>query len=353
MQKILRLLFITLAILFVRCTGEHKKSYQLSVENLETGVTVNLRGLSVVNDSVVWASGMQGIFLMTNDGGKNWYRDTVAGAESLDFRSVWAFGSDTALLVSAGTPARIYKTADGGVHWKVVYSSDNPAVFLDAIGFWDHHRGMVMGDPFDGYLFLLHTEDGGETWKRLPVANIPQSLVAEGGFAASGTCLETLPPGFAWIGTGGDSARVYRSQDRGKHWKVTNTPVYSGGQMRGIFSLSFKDAMHGIAVGGEWNAANPHQSKAYTQNGGATWEPATGAGNYCSGSCYVRDEVFLACGQSGIDISTDLGKTWKRIGSSHLYGLAFARRGLTGYGTGPDGKIFKLRLKESDSESRD
>jgi hypothetical protein len=32
----------------------------------------SLRGVSVVNAKVVWASGTRGTYLLTSDGGKNW-----------------------------------------------------------------------------------------------------------------------------------------------------------------------------------------------------------------------------------------------------------------------------------------
>lgn len=342
------LLFVTIFWAF-GCKNNPEVAYSIDIENFNTGLPENLRGLSVVNEMTAWAAGQQGIYLVTTDGGNHWKTDSVPGAETLDFRAVWAFGMDTVLMVSAGTPARIYKTYDGGKNWKITFSSDNPSIFLNAIGFWDNMKGIVMGDPYDGHLFILKTEDAGENWERIPVAQIPRALTAEGGFAASGTCLRTLPPGFAWIATGGDSARVYRTEDRGLTWKVVNTPVLSGSQMKGIYSVSFKNAMQGIAVGGEWNAPSPPDSKAYSWDGGKTWTLSEGPQAYCSGSCYVKDDVFLACGQSGIFLSADLGKTWTRISEEHLYGLDFDDKGKTGYGTGPAGKLVRLQMVETET----
>jgi hypothetical protein len=116
--------------------------------------------------------------------------------------------------------------------------------------------------------------------------------------------------------------------------------------MRGIFSLSFKDSLNGIAVGGEWNEKNPPKSRAFTNDGGITWELGYGVDSYCSGSCYVKDDIYLACGQSGIDVSADGGRTWKNISDLHLYGVKFDKTGEVGYGSGPDGRIVKLRLVE-------
>ena len=41
-------------------------------ESQDSGVSVNLRGLSVVSSNVAWASGVNGTVVRTRDGGKTW-----------------------------------------------------------------------------------------------------------------------------------------------------------------------------------------------------------------------------------------------------------------------------------------
>lgn len=313
---------------------------------MNLGINHSLRGLSVVNEKTVWVSGTRGCYLYTTDGGENWNVDSVQGAEMLDFRSVQAFSRDCAILVSAGTPARIYKTSDGGKSWTMPWSDENPAIFLDAVAFWDKENGIIMGDPVDGRLFLLISNDGGDSWQRIPSEAIPEALPVEGGFAASGTCLVVEGRQNAWIGTGGDSARVYHTQDLGKSWSVVNTPILSGGQMKGIYTLAFKDNLNGIAAGGEWNVKNPLNSRAYTSDGGKTWRPGSEVDSFCSGSCFVKDNIYLVCGQSGTDISDDGGETWQNISQQELYGIKFTKNGEVGFGTGPKGRVVKLKLVE-------
>lgn len=340
------LIILLIVSLFYSCETKQAKQYSIEIEQFHLQIKNNLRGLAVVNKNIVWASGTNGSFLLTIDGGKTWKTDTVTDAGMLDFRSVYAFDGENALIVSAGTPARIYKTSDGGSFWTVTFSSNDPAIFLNAVVFWDANHGLVMGDPFQGKLFLLKTDNGGESWAKISVDSIPAGMVSEGGFAASGTCMVAEGNDKAWIGVGGDSARVYRTDNQGESWEVHQTPILCGSQMRGIYSLSFKNGLYGIAVGGEWNVKNPPKSKAFTIDGGRTWKLGKDAGSYCSGSCFVKDDIFLACGQSGIDISTDGGRNWKNISNLHLYGMEFDETGSVGYGTGPGGRVVKLRLVE-------
>ena len=82
-----------------------------------SGTTARLRGLCVVDERVVWASGAGGTVLRTTDGGTTWEKKPIKGAEALDFRDIEAFDVRTAyaLSIGEGNMSRIYKTEDGGV----------------------------------------------------------------------------------------------------------------------------------------------------------------------------------------------------------------------------------------------
>ena len=81
-----------------------------------TGVNASLRGLSVVDRRIVWASGSEGTVIRTEDAGKTWHDVSVPQATKLDFRDIHAFDAQVAVIVSAGQPARFYRTQDGGKH---------------------------------------------------------------------------------------------------------------------------------------------------------------------------------------------------------------------------------------------
>ena len=135
-----------------------------SWQEIQTPVKASLRGLSPVSDQVVWASGSGGTWLRTLDGGKTWDHGVIAGLDTVDFRSIHAFDGNTAVAASAGQPAVIYRTEDGGRSWVKVHQ-EGIAAFFDAIAFIDSRKGYVLGDPIDGNWMILETLDGGKSWR--------------------------------------------------------------------------------------------------------------------------------------------------------------------------------------------
>src|SRR5437868_1139376 len=101
--------------------------------------TASFRGLSVVNEKVIWASGTGGTVIRTADGGKTWKIMIVPRAEKLDFRDIEAFDASIAYILSIGNGdnSRIYKTIDGGATWKLQFKNTNEKAFFDAIACWD------------------------------------------------------------------------------------------------------------------------------------------------------------------------------------------------------------------------
>ena len=111
-------------------------------KHFQAPVLASLRGLSPISDQICWASGSGGTWLRTEDGGVSWHTGTVAGLDTVDFRSIQAFDSQTAVVASAGQPAVIYRTEDGGNSWQKVHQEGLEA-FFDAIQFEDNQQGYV------------------------------------------------------------------------------------------------------------------------------------------------------------------------------------------------------------------
>jgi photosystem II stability/assembly factor-like uncharacterized protein len=312
-----------------------------------SGITARLRGVSAVNDRVAWASGADGTILHTADGGQTWQRQSIPGTEKLDFRDIDAVSETVAYVLSIGSgdASRIYKTTDAGVHWTLQFTNDNPKAFYDAMAFWDTNRGIAVSDSVDGQFVILTTRDGGRVWTRMPQASLPAALPNEGAFAASGTNVAVLAPNHVWIGTGAATrARVLRSSDAGATWAIADTPLPAS-PSAGIFSVAFRDARHGIIVGGDFKKeAEAVNNAAVTSDGGLTWTAVAGLGGYRSAAACVAGAKpwWVAVGPTGADFSTDDGRTWKAIEGQGYHAISIARRGTIGWGVGESGRIAKL-----------
>lgn len=314
-----------------------------------SGLNSSLRGCSAVDAQVAWISGTNGKYARTLDGGKTWQADSIAGAGALDFRDVEAFDANHVYLMSAGPGdrSRIYLTTDGGRSWTLQYTMPDSSGFLDGFAFWDKKNGIAFGDPIAGRIFILTTNDGGKTWRRLANENAPQVIEGEYAFAASGTSIVAQGKKHVWIGTGGNAARVFHSADRGKSWTVANTPMVSGTQSAGVFSLAFRDEKHGIAVGGDYRKEQEVLANvALTNDGGKTWTLAphqTVA--YRSCVAYVRHKgklLLVAVGPSGADYSWDEGLTWEKISEEGYHTMSSGGTVNSIYAAGAAGKAAKL-----------
>ncbi|WP_017731873.1 WD40/YVTN/BNR-like repeat-containing protein [Nafulsella turpanensis] len=312
-----------------------------------SGSQSSLRGLSAVSDKIVWASGTEGQFLRTTDGGKNWQKGTVTGADSLDFRDIQAFSATEAVVASAGQPARIYHTTDAGKSWKMVYDDKTGQAFFDALAFWNNEEGMAMSDPVNGYFLLLKTEDGGKSWKKIEKKKLPPALEGEAGFAASGTGLVTIAPDVALFGTGGPAVRVFRSATGGESWEAYTTPMEAATPSTGIYSMAFKDSLHGIALGGDYTQPNATTNHLLlSSDGGKSWQRVDHSGlrGYRSGVAFVpgSTNTYIAAGTNGIDISYDGGKSWSPLSDTGMHAISFSTSGRNGWASGAKGKIIKF-----------
>ncbi|MEE9168926.1 MAG: hypothetical protein V3U73_04135 [bacterium] len=354
MKKISALLILLMIVIHLSCESGNQNS-PLSLETAhwqpqDSRTKSSFRGLNVLSHDVAWASGSNGTYVRTVDGGFTWLQETVSGALFLDFRDVHAVDAKNAFLMSAGEGenSRIYKTTDGGKNWALQFMNSHQEGFFDGMAFWDADNGIVYGDPVDGRFFVIMTSDGGTSWNRVPPENIPPALSGEHAFAASGTGIAVFGENHVWFGTGGSAARVFRSTDRGQNWTVTNTPIISGEPSTGIFSLAFWDENHGIAVGGDYQ--KPGQSTAnaaITNDGGQTWtliEGSPPAGFRSCVACLPGATIssLIAIGTSGSDYSIDNGLTWAPLDTVGYNTAGFAPSGIAAWAVGAGGRIAKL-----------
>ena len=317
----------------------------------KVNTTASFRGLSVVNEKIVWASGTAGTVIRTIDGGKTWNVITVLGAEKLDFRDIEAFDSNTAYILSIGNgeSSRIYKTVDGGKAWQLEFQNTNEKAFFDAIACFDRESCFAMSDPVDGkFLLIKRTPEiksrvGIRLPKWTPVDN--SSLTAKPGeaaFAASGSCLITQGTDNLFLVTGGSDARVFRSNDQGMTWSVAETAIVHGTSGSGIFSIAMRDNMNGVIVGGNYEKPTESGNNvAFTSDGGRTWKISSRLGGYRSSVAYLDQSLLMTAGSSGSDYSTNGGLRWNSIDSEN-YNTVSAAGKESIWAVGPKGRVVKF-----------
>lgn len=344
MRKIVFGLFISVFLL-QSCSNQKTDYSECSFSELETNTSVSLRGLHVVNEKTVWASGSAGTVLLSTDGGESWQVNKIPRAEENDFRSIHAWDDKRAVVFGVAGTEFGYKTEDGGNTWQVVFQDTTKGLFFNSLKFADDKNGLAVSDPIDGEFYVLKTTDGGDTWQQ--VTNLPPVEDGEANFAASNTCIEFLPSGKAWIASGGKAARVFYSEDFGESWKVVATPMIRGLASSGIFSISFKNDKQGMIVGGIYDQPELNTNiAAYTFDGGKTWLPAvTMPKQYRSCVQQVgdgNDAFAFAIGKTGCDISFDNGMNWQFVNETGFYTFRAVPGNLTGFVAGRKGKMASI-----------
>lgn len=335
--------FAFLISFFISLYGTAQKDLP-AISIVAQGVNSSIRGLSVVNDNVVWVSGSNGTVGKSTNGGKDWKWIAVKGFEKTDFRDIEAFDAATAIIMGIGEPAYILKTVDGGDSWKVVYENKSKGMFLDAMEFWNEQAGIVLGDPVNNKFFIARTFDNGATWKEIPDAYKPVADSGEACFAASGTNIRALDNDEAVFISGGLRSNVFIRS------KKIALPIIQGKETTGANSIAVwnRYSKNGgkklVVVGGDFNADTSAKLNCfYSSNRGKTWKASAIPPNgYRSCVEYLSEKQLITCGPTGVDYTFDNANTWQPVSKESFFVCRIAKSGRTVYLAGTNGKIGKL-----------
>jgi photosystem II stability/assembly factor-like uncharacterized protein len=300
------------------------------------------RGLDAVDARTAWVGGSAGGVWRTTDAGRTWHNVSPAGAKGLLFRDVEARSARVALVMSIGNgrDSRIYRTTNGGRTWTKAFVNRDRKAFYDCMAMYPGGKnGLAMSDPVNGRFRIIATHDGGASWRRVDPAGMPRAKKGEFGFAASGTCLVTAGAHDAYLASGGSVSRIFASHDRGKHWTATDStiPASAAG---GVFSLAFRSGV-GLAVGGDFEHENRGaDASAYSHSHGRHWRNGGDLSGYRSGVDWRTDDVAVAVGPSGSDLTRNGGKHWTRFSRLDLDAVQCVPG--TCWGSGPEGVVVRL-----------
>ena len=344
-----KLLFI-LCLSLIACNSEEKKPErnifsEVEVEHILED-SISIRALEIMGSSVAFA-GSDGYFGFYSASDKS-VKLNRQEQDSLfpEFRAVASTPNDFFML-SVANPALLYKTGDSG-EMELVYSEENEKVFYDSMAFWNAQEGIAMGDPTEDCLSIIITRDGGNSWNKIACDRLPKTVEGEAAFAASDSNI-AIHGDSAWIISGGMDARIFYTGDKGRTWKVFNTPIISGEPTTGAYSVDFYDEIQGIIIGGDYtkpegNTAN----KAVTKDGGRTWTLVAEGEDpgYKSSVQYVpggKGKEIVAVGFTGIAYSADGGNSWKNLSVEGFYTIRFLNDS-TAYAAGKN-KLAKLKFR--------
>lgn len=208
-----------------------------------------------------WAVGRQATLLRTTDGGAEW--QAVTGIEKLvglpiessnysfGFRDIFFLNAKQGWIISnfygraRSHIGALFATEDGGQTWRRIpftlqtqYSSGRftPGL-LHSVRFSDANTGSVTGEMMDGegrFFFVLHTRDGGKTWEqfRTPsrATHSTQFLNLTNGWMAAFAPREGAAEAIVYDTT------LLHTDNGGMSWQ--SDFVARGRRIRGLFFLS-------------------------------------------------------------------------------------------------------------------
>jgi photosystem II stability/assembly factor-like uncharacterized protein len=331
-------------------------SGQYQIQELTTQKGVSIRALSVPTESVIWASGSKGMIAKSTNKGKSFEWMQVKGYEKRDFRAMHAWNDKEAIIVAVASPAIILKTKDGGASWYKVYENQDTAMFLDAIHFTNANNGTIVGDPVDGVLFMLTTNNRGEYWSKLPSTYFTSDLNnGEAFFASSNSNLVQVGKSLIMV-TGGMSSRLWMN---GAAYEM---PMIQGTNSTGANSVAVSPNQQKlIVVGGDFTQDKKSETnivgyrlllepssdkKHLTQKKMILQSLKLSSPNgYKSSIAFINNQLLITCGTSGVDISEDAGKSWQKMSDSS-YHVVKKHANLQGaFLAGSGGRIGYIRFK--------
>ena len=329
--------YFSIVIAFLFCINKNISAQELLIKS--TGTKTSIRGLSVVSDNIIWASGSNGMVAKSIDGGEHFIWQQVPQFEKKDFRDIEAFDSNTAIIMCIAEPAYILKTIDGGKNWKTVFFDSTKGMFLDAMYFKDENNGVVIGDPINEKPFMAFTSNAGETWTTATAFKPQILLEGEAFFASSGTNISMNKKGEYCYVSGGKSSNLFINETK------YPLPLIQGIQSTGANSIAiYKNKV--IIVGGDFIKENDTTKNCtlFNLKKNEFITPSTYPSGYRSCVTFINKNTVLTCGLNGIDLSKDAGLNWKKISNEGFHVVQKAKNGKVIFLAGSKGRIAKMNL---------
>lgn len=306
--------------------------------------SLSIRAIALMQGNVVFAANKSTYGMLDTSKMKVKTNTIKTLNKAIEFRAV-AHTPENFFMLSVENPALLYKTGSAG-QMELVYTEQAAGVFYDALTFFDAKHGIAIGDAVGGCLSIILSNDGGNSWQKIPCEKLPAGIAEEGAYAASNTNIKTMGSK-AWIAT--TAGNIYYTEDYGNSWARYKTPIVNPGiEAYGIYSIDFINDKQGIAYGGSFlDPLHAAANIATTLDGGQNWSLVAANNNPGYKSCvqYVpatNGKGIIAIGFTGISYSSDGGLNWTNLSKEPFYTFRFKNKN-TAYAAGK-GRMAKLEF---------
>ena len=210
--------------------------------------------------------------IKTSDGGNTWQFFSIPDTGTVIISNVCALNASTCYYVEFNGNGNIWKTENGGLSWTNKTTTQFVGSWANFYHAISADTGVAGGDPNGGYWDICLTYDGGNTWSRVPSANIPTPLANEYGSSSAYSAVGN----YIWFAS--NKGRCYRSVNKGLNW--TFAQVTGTGNN---YNVCFVDNLRGVF----WQPVpvfkkSPASYNNYfvTTDGGITWTQQSLATRY-------------------------------------------------------------------------
>ena len=308
-------------VLFTLATFAKAQSGWVTIK-LNTGGN-DLNTVYFIDSKRGWVGGDAGFLGRTEDGGASWTRQNVGTKAAIN--DIYFRDKEAGFFLAGNS---IFVTRDNGATWTQlkIFSPeefDGADVELYSVRFANKKKGWVVGSisKRDRVVdsVLVHTDDGGETWRR---QRAPSRLEL--------IHVDFVSDKRGWIV--GDGGTILFTRDGGQSWTKQAAPV-SGT----FYHVDFRNDKRGWVVGERGMLLR-------TTDGGETWAAAPTNVNVTLLSVrFLNDDDGWAVGRGGTILRTsDQGRTWTPQSSTtrqNLYSLNFNNK--IGWAVGGEGTILR------------
>jgi photosystem II stability/assembly factor-like uncharacterized protein len=207
----------------------------------------------------------------------------------------------------------VFRTLDRGRHWTKLHMRPGVSFATPQIGLGFHSDGDTIR--------LLHTGDGGRSWRRSPKPT---------GCFSEFPLLDLVTPQLGWVicggqpGAGNEEKAVFRTRDGGRTWReLTSTPMTGRGPRGGISSLGYPAGIS-FARDGFGLMWESRGTLYVTRDGGTNWKAHPRLAEFdvdfgMGGTAFANGTGFVWLQHNGVSerlIETrDFGRTWHVVRS--------------------------------------